>query len=147
MSAHATAPRPVASAVPAQHALIYIMVMMSAADGDMTDNELGVIGDLVRHLPVFRHFELDTLPDVARECTSHLNHPDGMRHTLHVIKASLPERLHETGYAIACDIAAADAGVSPEERRLLELLRLELEIDHLHASAIEWGARARYLVA
>jgi len=30
---------------------------------------------------------------------------------------------------------------------LLELLRFELDIDRLHAAAIERGARARYLVA
>ena len=34
-----------------QTALIYTMVLVSASDSDMTDAELGMIGDIVRHLP------------------------------------------------------------------------------------------------
>lgn len=137
----------VETAVPVAHALIYIMVMTSAADGDMTDRELELIGDIVKHLPVFEGFVLSSLPDVARDCSHHLQHSDGMRHVFHILKHSLPERLRETAYAVACDIAAADGGVSAEEMRLLELLRFELDVDRLHAAAIERGARARYLVA
>jgi len=129
-----------------QEALIYVMVMVSAADAEMTDAELAMIGDTVRHLPVFRNFEITRLPDVARDCTKHLQAPDGMRHTLHVIRDALPERLRETAYAVACDMAAADGALSAEEMRLLELLRHELSIDRLHAAAIERGAHARYLV-
>lgn len=127
------------------HALIYVMVMLSAADGNMTDTELELIGDIVRHLPVFRGFDIDQLPQVARDCGVHLQHKEGMHHVFRLIRESLPERLRETAYAVGCDIAAADGGVSHEEMRLLELLRHELEIDRLHAAAIERGARARYL--
>lgn len=141
-----TAARNLAQIVSPQHALIYVMVMQSAADAEMTDQELGVIGDLVKHLPVFKHFDINQLPEVSRDCAAHLNREDGMMHTLGVIKASLPERLHETAYAIACDVAAADGGMTSEEQRLLELLRSELCVDRLHACAIEWAARARYLV-
>ena len=34
-------------------ALIYIMVLVSACDGDMTDPELEAIGENVRYLPIF----------------------------------------------------------------------------------------------
>ena len=136
-----------AELVPVQDALIYVMVMLSASDAHMTDKELSVIGDIVRHLPVFTDFNPDRLLDVARDCTSHLQQPDGMLHTLHVIRDSLPERMYETAYAVACDVAAADGGVSQEELRLLELLRHELNIDRLHAAALERGASARYLTA
>ncbi len=132
--------------VSAQDALIYVMVMLSAADAEMSDNELALIGDLVRHLPVFRGFDVNDLTTVARDCTHHLGLKDGMHHTLHLIRESLPRALRETAYALGCDVAAADGMVSPEEMRLLELLRHELDIDRLHAAAIERGARARYLV-
>lgn len=133
--------------VPATHALVYTLVMVSAADAEMSDNELAMIGDMVRHLPVFRGFDINQLPNVARECTVFLAQEDGMRKTLHLIAQSLADRLHETAYAIACDMAAADGSVSPEEMRLLEILASELKIDRLHAAAIERGARARYLIA
>ena len=38
-------------------ALIYVMVIVSAADGEMTDAELHVIGELIRLLPVFADYE------------------------------------------------------------------------------------------
>ena len=57
----------------------------------------------------------------------------------------LPERLFETAYAIACDVAAADGTLREPELRLLEEIRYELNIDRLHAAAIERGARARHM--
>jgi tellurite resistance protein len=44
-------------------ALIYTMVMVSAADSEMSDNELRTIGELVQHLPVFRDFDRDRLTE------------------------------------------------------------------------------------
>jgi hypothetical protein len=46
-------------------ALIYLMVIMAASDGEMTDAELHAIGENVSYLPVFEGFEIDTLPGVA----------------------------------------------------------------------------------
>ena len=40
-------------------ALIYTMVLVSAADGNMDDKELKAIGDIVRHLPAFEGFSED----------------------------------------------------------------------------------------
>jgi len=34
-------------------ALIYAMVLVSAADAEMTDSELRTIGEVVTHFPVF----------------------------------------------------------------------------------------------
>ena len=38
-------------------ALIYTMVIVSAADSDMPDAELRIIGDIVGDLPIFRDFD------------------------------------------------------------------------------------------
>ena len=48
-------------------------------------------------------------------------------------------------HALACDVAAADGTLEEAELRLLEEIRYELNIDRLHAAAIERGARARHL--
>ena len=61
------------------------------------------------------------------------------------MRKTLPERLFETAYAIACDVAAADGKLRESELRFLEEIRYELEIDRLHAAAIERGARARHM--
>ena len=59
---------------------------------------------------------------------------------------SLPEKLRETAYALACDVAAADGTIAQEELRLLEIIRHELRVGRLPAAAIERGARARHTV-
>jgi tellurite resistance protein len=127
-----------------QSALIYTMVLVSASDSDMTDAELGMIGDIVRHLPVFEGFNVNELPDVAGMCVDLLSGENGLDHTLQVISEVLPARLRETAYALACDIVAADGEASQEELRLLELLRHRFEMERLVAAAIERGARARF---
>lgn len=126
-------------------ALIYVMVLVSASDADMTDDELSAIGENVRYLPIFKNFDFDSLPDITADCTALVNDTNGLEKALHLIKEGLPHRLYETAYAVACDIVAADLQASQEELRLLEILRTRFSIDRLVAVAIERGARARHM--
>jgi tellurite resistance protein len=125
-------------------ALIYTMVIVSAADRDMTDAELRITGDIVGHLPIFRDFDRQQLPSVLQACTRILNREDGLEEAFAAIKEALPAKLRETAYAIACDVAAADGEASQEELRVLEMMRHRLNIDRLIAAGIERGARARF---
>lgn len=125
-------------------ALIYTMVIVSAADSDMPDAELRIIGDIVEDLPVFREFNRAELPRVLNDCTDLIGRDDGLEGTLKVIKSALPAKLRETAYAIACDLVAADGEATQEELRILELIRHRLNIDPLIAAAIERGAKARF---
>ena len=125
-------------------ALIYTMVLASAADREMTDNEIRRIGEIVTRLPVFADFDERRLAGTASECAGLLNSEDGLDNVLEIIREALPQKLRETAYAIACDIVAADAKASQEELRLLEMLAQSLEVDRLAAAAIERGARARH---
>jgi tellurite resistance protein len=127
-------------------ALIYTMVIVSAADSDMPDAELRIIGDIVAHLPVFRDFDRDGLTSLLNDCARLLNHENGLEEAFKAIKGALPAKLRETAYAIACDVAAADGEVTQEESRILEIMRHRLSIDRLTAAAIERGARARFQV-
>jgi tellurite resistance protein len=125
-------------------ALIYTMVIVSAADADLSDSELQTIGDIIGHLPAFRDFDRAGLPKLLDSCARALARDDGLEATLDEIKAALPANLRETAYAIACDLAAADLEASQEELRALELIRHRLSIDRLIAAGIERGARARF---
>jgi tellurite resistance protein len=125
--------------------LIYTMVLVSAADRDMTDAELLTIGEMVRDLPVFGDYDGEDLTSAAEECAELLAQEDGLDRIMAFIKGSLPERLRETAYAVACDIAAADSEATQEELQILEILRHRLEVDRLAAAAIERGARARHM--
>jgi len=130
-----------------QAALIYAMVMASAADSDMTDAELARIGDIVSHLPIFGGFDPERLPDITNDCAILLSDEDGLEKAFDAMRKTLPSRLRETAYALACDVVAADGVAVQEELRLLELMRHALDIDRLNAAAIERGAAARYAVA
>lgn len=125
-------------------ALIYTMVIMSAADSDMADVELGIIGQTVQTLPAFKGFDAEMLPKIAEDCADLIGGEGGLETVIQLVKNSLPVRLRETAYALACDVAAADGRLSGEEVQLLELIRQGLEIDTLVAAAIERGARAHF---
>ncbi len=125
-------------------ALICTMVIVSAADRDMTDDELEIIGGIVGHLPAFRAFDRESLPSVLGDCAKLLNREDGLEEAFAAIKKALPANLRETAYAVACDVAAADGEASQEELRVLEMMRHRLDIDRLIAAGIERGARARF---
>jgi len=133
-------------ATPVSHheALIYAMVTLSAADRTMTDDELMKIGDIVRTLPVFGEFNNNELVPTAEACGALLQDDDGLDAVLSIIAASLPERLYDTAYALAVEVAAADLHVEQEELRFLQMLRDRLDLDKLTVAAIERGARARY---
>jgi tellurite resistance protein len=125
-------------------ALIYVMVIVSAADGVMSPNELRTIGDLVKSLPVFRDFDPTRLVSVSQECGEVLQEADGLAAALGLVKGALPEHLCETAYWLALEIALSDNRVSLEEIRVIETIRRTLGIERLIAAAIERGARARH---
>ncbi len=127
-------------------ALIYTMVLASAADTAMTDAELRTIGDIVTHLPIFADYDsTKNLTNTLATCADLLQKENGLDQALKEIKAALTPRLRETAYAIACDVVASDGEASQEELRFLEMLRERLPIDRLVAGAIERAARARFM--
>lgn len=127
-------------------ALIYAMVLASAADTAMTDAELRTIGDIVMHLPIFADYDsTKNLTKTLATCADLLQKENGLDQALKEIKAALPPRLRETAYAVACDVVASDGEASQEELRFLEMLRERLPIDRLVAGAIERAARARFM--
>lgn len=128
-------------------ALIYVMVLVSASDGVMSERELKTIGQLIKTLPVFQDFEEYRLAGVAKDCTGLLQEPEGIHAVLGLIKGALPAHLRETALWLALEVALADSRIMLEEIRVVENLRRELGIDRLAAAAIERGARARYQVA
>jgi tellurite resistance protein len=130
--------------VTAQEALIYAMVTVSAADARMANTELMKIGHVVETLPAFAEFDGERLVSTAEAASEVLSVEDGLNAMLDTIAGSLPERLHDTAYALAVEVAAADLKVPPEEVRFLQLLRDRLAIDRLTAAAIERSAQARY---
>ncbi len=128
-----------------QDALVAIMVAVSASDEEILTSELVKITSTVNHLPVFAGYDMDRVKSVSQTVFDLFEEEDGLDALFGLIRSVLPERLNETAYALACDVAAADGELRDAELRLLEEIRYELNIDRLHASAIERGARARHI--
>ena len=124
-------------------ALIDIMVMVAAADREMSDEEFRAIGDVIRTFPVFRGFDENELIPIAQDCAKRIAQPDGVERVLDLIVGSLPDKLGETAYFIACDIAASRGRLSQPVLQVLEILRNRLGVGRLPAAAIERGVRAR----
>ena len=126
-------------------ALIAVMIAVSAADEQMRTTDLVAIQRIVHHLPVFAEYDNDRIRLIAQTVFDLFEEEDGLAALFGLIRDALPERLNETAYALACDVAAADGTLREVELRMLEEVREELAIDRLHAAAIEWGARVRHL--
>jgi len=127
-----------------QDCLVALMIAISASDEDIRTAELVKIQSAVNNLPVFADYDIDRMNTIAQMVFDLFEQEDGLDALFGLIRDSLPERLFETGYALACDVAAADGSLAEQELRLLEEIRYELNIDRLHAAAIERGARARH---
>jgi len=128
-----------------QDCLVAVMIAVSASDGDLRTVELLRIESSVNNLPVFSTYDMDRFKDVSRVVFDLFAEEDGLDALFGLVRENLPERLFETAYALACDVGASDGELHTQELRILEEIRHELEIDRLHAAAIEWGARARHM--
>jgi len=128
-----------------QDALVAIMVTVSVSDETIRTAELVAIERQVNHLPIFADYDMDAVRAVAQTVYRLMAEDDGLDTLFAMVREALPERLWETAYALACDVAAADGTLGQPELRFLEEVRHELDIDRLHAAAIERGARARHL--
>jgi tellurite resistance protein len=128
-----------------QDALIAVMVAVTVADERIRTAELVAIERMVNHMPIFATYDIDRIRIVAQTVYALFEEEDGLDALFGLVRDALPEKFHETAYALACDVAAADGTLRDGELRLLEEIRDELVIDRLHAAAIERGARARHL--
>ena len=127
-----------------QDALVAVMVAVSAADERVSERELEWIFSIINLLPVFRDYDRDRVTNVIGLVSDLFEEEDGIDALVGLVDQALPDHLHETAYALACDVAAADGAIEMTELKLLEILRHDLDVDRLTSAAIERGARARH---
>ena len=91
-----------------QEALVCAMVLMSVADGPMSDAELAMMSRLVQELPAFSDFNSAGIETVTDTVARLLARADGIDQAVTLIHDALPMRLRETAYLLACEVCAAD---------------------------------------
>lgn len=129
----------------AQEAIIYLMVMTSAADGAISPEELRTIGRVVRSFPLFDRNDEESLVETAEACGQLMASEDGLHKVLTAAHSALPQHLSETAYAAVVDVVTADENLDMTEIRVLELIRNQLSVPDEGAAAIEHAARARHM--
>ena len=129
----------------AQDALVALMMAVSLSDESVGTAELVTIEALVNNLPVFANYDADRMQNVSKTVLDLFEEEDGLDALFGLVNQALPEKLHETAYALCCDVAAADGLLGQTELRMLMEIRYQLDIDRLAAAAIERGARARHI--
>lgn len=110
----------------------------------MRTAELIAIERIVNHTPVFAAYDIDRIRPVSQTVFTLFEDEDGLAALFGLVRDSLPRQLFDTAYVLACDVAAADGHLTDTEVEMLAEIRDELEIDRLHAAAIELAARARH---
>ncbi|MBW7055731.1 tellurite resistance TerB family protein [Paracoccus bogoriensis] len=126
-------------------ALVAVMVAVSASDSRMRTSELVAIQRMVDHAPVFAQYDDDRIRAISQTVMTLFEEEDGLDALFGLVREALPPRLHETAYALACDVAAADGRLYENEIAMLAEIRDQLDISRLHAAAIELSSRVRHL--
>ena len=132
-------------ALDAPEALVLTMVLVAAADGGMTDREIGVMAGQVQTLPAFHDFTTEQFSTVTDAAVRLLNEDDGLQHAARLMRGALRA-------AAARDrLRAGVRGGRGERRgevsghwRCWTSSASELRLDPLIAAAIERGVRARH---
>lgn len=128
----------------AQDSLVYFMVTTAGADETITSEEIDRMAALITRLPVFKGYGHDQFIETATQCVDQMNGALGLDGVLLAASDALPERLRDTAYSLAVEVAAVDLKLEQSELHLLEMIADRLDIDKLTVGAIEAAARARY---
>ena len=130
-----------------QEALVYTMVAVAESDREIADAEIDIIGDLVHHLPIFKGVDRAAMTEMATRCSEMLGQARGSDKVFGLIRQALSMSLRETAYALACDVVAVDSRLNRAEMRVLDEIRMQLEVDPAMARAIEKVAQVRFKAA
>ena len=99
-------PDPISPMSP-QDALIAVTFVTAISDDLMSEKEYREITATVNLLPVFKGYDTDRIDGIIDTVQAILEEDDGVESLVGLVKSALPDHLHETAYALACDVAAA----------------------------------------
>lgn len=118
-----------------QEAFLAIALATSAADGNIDQSEIKAIFSYLLCMKMFQDYSEKELSKIFERLVKILKN-EGAGGLVAVAKSSLPDKLRETAFACAVDIALADGVVEDSEKALLEELQQVLEVSDDIAQAI-----------
>jgi tellurite resistance protein len=110
-----------------QEAFTGILLAAAAADGHISEEEADGLWTTIGRMKLFANFTADKFKRMMDSLLKTLK-KGGPDLLLQRCVPALPEELHATAFANACNIVLADGVVEGEEKELLEKLQHKLEL-------------------
>jgi uncharacterized membrane protein YebE (DUF533 family) len=118
-----------------QEAFLGLMLCAAACDGVVSEAERQAIFTITERMKLFENISPHRWSHLTNQLIDLLQR-DGQARFMMNCAESLPESLRDCVFANACDIILADSVVEPEEKRFLDALQHELQLDSRTARAI-----------
>lgn len=110
-----------------QEAFTGILLGAAAADGHIADEEAEGLWTTLSRMRMFDSWTGQKFNHMMSRLVKVLKRHD-VEGLLNRCAANLPQKLHETAFANACDIVLADGVVEAEEEEFLENLQRKLDV-------------------
>ena len=109
-------------------ALAGVFLAIAAADGEIADDEEKCICASLSRMHVFQEWEKEQYDVMFQKLTAILNE-QGVQALLKMSIAAIPAELYETVFVIAADLILSDRIVKREEKKVIQQLQQQLNIN------------------
>lgn len=113
--------------------LVYGMMLMIGADGDLQQEELATLNGFVITLPDFRGKDLR---EVFRGAQQALKGKKTLEEAVAALKGIESPAVKKKLYVVAADLALSSGDIDEKEEKILELMQQELGIDDALATKV-----------
>jgi hypothetical protein len=112
-----------------------VLLAAVASDGHISDDEAQGLGTITARMKLFANIGPDKFNRLMDRLTGLLKR-QGVETLLDKCVEALPEELHETAFANACNLVLADRGIEDDEKKFLSLLQRRLGVEREQALTI-----------
>jgi tellurite resistance protein len=118
-----------------QEAFAGVLLGATASDGHISDDEMRGLCTVLFRMKMFENWTDDRINQVFNRLLGMIKR-EGVEKVLQKCAQALPEELHKTAFANACDMILADGVVEEEEKEFISLLWKALGISGDDAKTI-----------
>ena len=116
-------------------AFVGILILTNNSDGSVSDEEARGLVNIVSRMRMYQDLSADQINRVLSRAVGLINRR-GFDEALQLFAQALPEKLHKTVFANACDLVLADGVVEAEEKKFINDLRKALGLSGDDAQTI-----------
>ncbi|HEY1170284.1 MAG TPA: tellurite resistance TerB family protein [Verrucomicrobiae bacterium] len=110
-----------------QEAFLAVMLIAIAADGSISEEEIGEIGVRSKRMQSLKQMSNEQLGSTVRKLVN-LAKTNGAPKLLTQAAEALPAELRPTAFAVAADLMLGDGGVQGNEMKALEAMQQTLQV-------------------